>query len=253
MARKKKKSILSTFLTIVVIAAIAWMKYQETIEANESDSGSGNYTDTSHSDASVPSPELTEVGDSSHSSGVASQLTTVSLSSSKFEILENCTLKDHYGNDGDSFHVTTPKGDHELRLYYVDAPESSARKYRDGNTNYERIAQQGAAMGGLSQEETTQIGMAAKSFVKKLLTGKTFRVATVWESVYNSRRSYAYILVPYEGQERYLHELLVAHGLGRIHTKPYMLPDSTASSRHKKHLYQVEKYAQKMRYGAWGL
>lgn len=247
MASHKKKSLIKVIGTFIVLAVVAWMKYQEeggdpiAIAKEVYQKSTGNET------ASTSSPSGAEVSD------VSELLTPVSVSSSKFEILEDCTLIENRGNDGDSFHVMTRKGDQELRLYYVDAPESSARQYRDGNTNYKRIAEQGAAMGGLSQAETTQIGVEAKNFVKKLLTGKKFRVATVWESVYNSRRSYAYILVPYKGQERYLHELLIAHGLGRIHTKPYMLPDSTASSRHKKHLYNVEKHAKKMNYGAWGL
>ena len=52
------------------------------------------------------------------------------------------------------------------RIYFVDAPESAARSYRDGNTNHARIAQQGAAMGGLNQAQTTEVGTAAKLFVK---------------------------------------------------------------------------------------
>ena len=192
---QKKKSILSTVIGLLVIAAIAWMKYQET------DKGAGYNSNERDSSVVINQPE----GDVSQSE-IFDKLTTVSISSSKFEVLEGCTIKEHRGNDGDSFHVKTKKGDKELRLYYVDAPESEAREYRNGDTNYKRISQQGAAMGGLNQKQTTEVGMEAKMFVKKLLKGKKFRVATTWESVYNSHRSYAYILVPYQGEERYLQE-----------------------------------------------
>ncbi len=222
---------------MAIAAVVGWIKYQEF--------GSDKKAEGGQRDESIVIKQPSDSGNSG--------LTTVSVSSSKFDLLENCSLIDHYGNDGDSFHVKTPKGDEELRLYYVDAPESSARKYRDGNTNYERIAQQGAAMGGLSQKQTTEVGAEAKLFVKNLLKGKKFRVATIGERVYGSHRKYAFILVSYEGQERYLHELLVARGLGRIHTKPYTLPDNTSSSRHKSRLYQLEKTAKQKGYGAWGL
>ncbi len=238
MARRGKKSVFSTVVSLIVVAAIAWMKYKETNEQNVRE---GSVRDDSVV-VSQPNDEA-----------ITGSLSSVSLSSSKFEVLEDCKLVDHRGNDGDSFHVMTSKGDQEFRLYYVDAPESAARKYRDGNTNYKRIAEQGAAMGGIDQKETTQVGVEAKLFVKDLLKGKRFRVATVWESVYNSGRNYAYILVSYEGKECYLHELLVARGLGRIHTKGYLLPDNTSVSRQKKKLYQLEKNAKQQGYGAWGL
>ena len=238
MARKKKKSILSTIISLVVIAAIAWMKYNET--------NADNKREGSVRDESVVISQPASGRDES-------MLTPVSLSSSKFDILENCTLIDDRGNDGDSFHVKTPQGDKEFRLYYVDAPESAAREYRDGNTNYKRIAEQGAALGGLSQKQTTEVGVEAKAFVKKLLKGNKFRVATVWENVYGPERKYAYILVSYEGKERYLHELLTVRGLSRIHTKPYILPDNTSTSRQRDQLRKLESYAKKNGYGAWGM
>ena len=155
--------------------------------------------------------------------------------------------------DGDSFHVEAPHGREEIRLYYVDAPESAARTYRDGNTNHLRIAQQGAAMGGLDQRETIKVGVDAKAFVKQLLDGKRFKVVTRSERVYGSHRKYAFVIVDWKGQRHYLHELLVLNGLARIHTKPAHLPDNTTASDQKKRLYELQSYAKDMRYGAWGL
>ncbi len=242
MARKKKKTFLSTALTIAVIGVGLWMKYNETREDQRRE---GSIRDE---EVEIIEPKETESIDA-----IDALLTPVSLSSSRFEILKNCTLKDHRGNDGDSFHVRTPKGEEEVRLYYVDAPESAARHYRNGATNYKRIAEQGVAMGGLDQHQTTQIGVVAKMMVKKLLKGKKFTIATTREKVYGSHRIYAYVIVDWKGKKRYLHELLVAKGLGRIHTKPMILPDNTSSSRHKDKLRKIERFAKKKHYGAWGV
>jgi len=241
MARKKKNTVLSTVFTIIVVAAVIWMKVKETKDSQERE---GALRDDGV-EMSLPDEESDTES--------AKSLTPVSLSSSRFEVLDNCKLIDHRGNDGDSFHVSTPKGKEEVRLYYVDAPESAARTYGNGDTNHKRISEQGAAMGGLNQHQTTQVGVEAKSFAKKLLVGKKFRIATTREKVYRSHRIYAYVIVKWNGEERYLHELLVSQGLGRIHTKPMTLPDNTSSTRHKDHLRKLEKHAKSKGYGAWGI
>lgn len=241
MARKQKKTIVSTLVTIVIVAAIIWMKYQETHEAN--------VREGSVRDKSVKITVPKEKKDPASSK----LLTSVSLSSNRFEVLEGCSLIDHRGNDGDSFHVKTSKGKEEVRLYYVDAPESAARRYGNGDTNHKRIADQGKSMGGLNQKQTTQVGVEAKMFAKKLLQARKFTIATTREKVYRSHRIYAYVIVKWEGEDRYLHELLVARGLGRIHTKPMTLPDNTSAARHKARLRKLEAHAKSKNYGAWGI
>ncbi|MCP5536327.1 MAG: thermonuclease family protein [Akkermansiaceae bacterium] len=251
MAKKKEKTVLGTIITIVVIAAVVWMKYNEVRDGQARD---GELRDDQ---VSVPSPpDPPNPGRPTQPGGDAvdqPQLRPVSLSSSRYQVWKDCTLIDRRGNDGDSFHIQAPHGSEEIRLYYVDAPESAARTYGNGDTNHQRIAEQGADMGGLNQHETTQVGVAAKAFTKKLLKGKKFTVVTRGERVYNSHRKYGFVIVDWNGQQRYLHELLVANGLGRIHTKPMTLPDNTAASRQKQHLRELEKYAQKHHYGAWGV
>lgn len=239
---KKKNTVFGTILTVVIIIVVIWMRVQE---ARDEQRREGVLRD-----ADV---EITVPGEKGGFVGDAPRLTPVRLVSDRFDIIEGCTLIDRRGNDGDSFMVRTPGGREEFRLYFVDAPESAARTYGNGDTNHRRIAKQGVSLGGLNQHETTQVGVEAKLFVKKLLGERKFRVATSWESVYRSHRKYAFVIVHWEGEERYLHELLVARGLVRIHTKPMTLPDNTAGARHKKHLYELEKNAKKMRYGAWGV
>lgn len=212
---KKKSSLLWKLVSILVLGAIAWMKYQENSRARDQ------------------TPSRTQSG--------------------SFEILDNCTLIEHRHNDGDSFHAQTAQGDIEFRLYYVDAPESAAKTYRNGENNYKRIAQQGHALGGLNQQQTTDIGKQAKTFTKKLLSQQNFRVATRWESVYGSARQYAFILVQLEGKQRYLHEILVSKGLCRIHTKPMVLPDGTTVKNHQRQLRKLEQQAKKQQLGAWSI
>ncbi|MDG1358130.1 MAG: thermonuclease family protein [Akkermansiaceae bacterium] len=238
MASKKKKGVLSTVVTLLVVLAFLWTRYQE-IDAGQA----GGFTQTKQD-------ELVSTA-ASRNDGEA--LTEVKLLSSHYQVWKNCVVISHRGNDGDSFHVEAPHGREEIRLYYVDAPESAARTYRDGNTNHLRIAQQGAAMGGLDQRETIKVGVDAKAFVKQLLDGKRFKVVTRSERVYGSHRKYAFVIVDWKGQRHYLHELLVLNGLARIHTKPAHLPDNTTASDQKKRLYELQSYAKDMRYGAWGL
>ena len=205
---------------LVVVCAIAWMKYQESLAP----------ADLS---AAETSTETQKWGD--------------------FDLLTDCELVSHRHNDGDSFHVATGKGEFEFRLYYVDAPESAAKTYRNGENNFKRLAQQGRAMGGLSQKQITGIGKEAKHFVKDLLGQQKFRVATRWENVYGPERRYAFVLVLWNGQERYLHEILVEKGMARIHTKPAKLPDGASVSSHLRQLRKLEKMAKQQHQGAWGI
>ena len=167
MAAKKKQTVLSTLIGIVVVLTFLWSRYQEASD------GQG-----------LGLSQLVEaevLGDTLSASPSAPQggptLRQVQLLSTHYQVWDDCVMVDHRGNDGDSFHIQAPHGREEVRIYYVDAPESAARSYRDGNTNHLRIAQQGAAMGGLDQAETTRVGLKAKAFVKQLLDGfKELRV-----------------------------------------------------------------------------
>lgn len=246
MAARKKQTTLGTTGFILVIAVLLWMKYQETRDEQRR---SGDLRDER---VAIPAPPEQPAGPL-EGGVVVPNLRAVNLTATPYQVWHNCSLIEHRGNDGDSFHIRAAHGREEIRLYFVDAPESAARTYGNGDTNHKRIAQQGAAMGGLDQHQTTQVGVAAKAFVRKLLEEEPFTVVTKGEPVYNSHRKYAFVIVDWQGQPRYLHELLVAYGLGRIHTKPMTLPDNTAGSRQKQQLYELEKFAREKRYGAWGV
>ncbi|MGE9266758.1 MAG: thermonuclease family protein [Verrucomicrobiales bacterium] len=172
---------------------------------------------------------------------------------SGWEELTNCRLITGRNSDGDSFHVRHAGGEAEFRLYYVDTPESAYKTYRGGENNGERLAEQGAYFGGLDRDDTTTVGKAAKSFVLDLLAERPFTVRTKWENVYGPERKYALVVVQWEGREVYLHELLVAKGLGRIHTRGADLPSGRGWRAQKDYLKDWEAEARSAGLGAWGL
>lgn len=170
-----------------------------------------------------------------------------------FDVLKDCTLEEHVHNDGDSFHVRHGRQTTEFRLYFVDTPESKYKTYPGGDDNAKRLSEQGQYFGGLNQEQTTVVGSVAKDFTLELLRNRKFTVVTKWENVFSPDRRYAFILIDWNGKQVYLHELLTAQGLVRIHTKPSNLPDNTAASRQRAKLKELEAKAKSAKRGAWSL
>lgn len=171
-----------------------------------------------------------------------------------YETYRNCTLAAARNNDGDSFMVRLPDGRRrELRLYFVDTPESAFKRYANGETNHERIRQQAAEMGGITPEQAVEIGKQGKAFTLALLESRPFTVFTVWDSPYQDERFHAFIEVDQAGRHRWLHELLIERGLARLKTKPADLPDGTAAATHRQRLKVLETAAKRARAGVWGL
>ncbi len=164
-----------------------------------------------------------------------------------YERLAGARLVDHRNNDGDSFFVRAGDREFELRLYYVDAPE----KYLSDRfeSQRKRVAEQAREMGGLTIEETVEVGLDAKAHSLGLLEGESFDVYTKWERVYDGERFYGFVLLP--GGEFYLSEHLVASGLARIHTKGEETPDGRSYHQYKAHLEGIEKKAKAAGLGAW--
>lgn len=167
-----------------------------------------------------------------------------------YDRLEGCRLVEHRDNDGDSFHIRHGSRDIELRLYYVDTPEKYlSDRYEDQRR---RVAEQGRDFGGISPEQTVQVGLAAKMYTAKLLADRPFTVYTKWESVYDSERVYAFVELP-DDDGGYLCEELVEKGLARIHTKGEATPDGRGYRQYKAHLEAIERAAQDADRGAWKL
>ncbi|MES2659447.1 MAG: thermonuclease family protein [Verrucomicrobiota bacterium] len=170
-----------------------------------------------------------------------------------YEVYRNCTLAETRNNDGDSFMVNLPDGKKsELRLYFVDTPESAFKSYRGGETNHQRIDEQAADMGGITPQQAVQVGQDAKHFTLALLASRPFDIYTCWDSPYHDERYHAFVEVKQDGKSRWLHELLVKKGFVRIHTKGADLPDGTTAAKHKAQLKNLESTAKKAEAGAWG-
>jgi endonuclease YncB( thermonuclease family) len=162
----------------------------------------------------------------------------------KFEILTGLRLKSDRDNDGDSFILAGPDGDsHHFRIYFVDAPEKRLHRF-----NGERIDQQ-AAYFSITREQAIQAGEEARVLVDRLLRERPFHVATRWRRVFDSDRYYAFVFFDDSGED--ISEILVSHGLARIHTEGADLPDGRRRRAFEAHLRSLEAEAGRQRKGAW--
>ena len=182
----------------------------------------------------------------------ADKFTAVTTSGAGLELLVGCRLITGRNSDGDSFHVKHAKGENQFRLYFVDAPESEYKDYGGGESNGERLDEQGDYFNGLDRMATAAVGKDAKAFVLGLLKAEKFKVLTKWEDVVRPGREYCFVIVDWEGREVYLHELLVAQGLARVHTRGADLPKGRGWKQQREYLEKWEKSVQKEGIGAWG-
>lgn len=167
----------------------------------------------------------------------------------RYERFEGCRLVENHRNDGDSFRVKLPGGRvEELRLYFVDAPESAFKTYGGGRSNHERIQDQGKDL-GVSPERAVEIGVEAKKFVNDRLGGKSFTVFTEWDDPFGDHRYHAFVEMPGGG---WLHEDLVERGFVRIHTKGQNVPGGVRRDAQERHLSDLENESKKAGRGVWG-
>lgn len=172
-----------------------------------------------------------------------------------YDAFRDARLVDRDGNDGDSFMVRAGGREFELRLYFVDAPESYLSDRYENQRR--RVADQARDLGGISPEEAVAVGKAAKKFVKEQLSGETFTVYTYWEQVYDGERYYGFVELA-DGAD--LGTRLVEAGLVRIHTKgpgtkekPVPTPDGATFFQARDKLESIERQAQRAKRGVWGL
>lgn len=171
-----------------------------------------------------------------------------------YEQLPDARMVGHRNNDGDSFVVSAGGREFELRLYFADAAEKYySDRYEDQR---ERVQEQAEDFGGLSIDETTKLGEAAKKYVASLIEDQPFTIFTKWERVYGGERFHGFVEIDdpdHRGQSVYLCELLVRKGLARIHTGGSATPDGRSFNAYRDHLRKVEADAKRDRVGAWGL
>ena len=129
------RKLLSTIGTIVAVAVVAYLQYKE-------EEGQGSRGGKNLPPVNIPSAS----GETQNG----------------YTLIDGCTLIEDRGNDGDSFLLKTPTGERlHLRLYFADCAE----KYRHQH-NGDRIREQGRDFGGLSENQTIQVGKDAKALVE---------------------------------------------------------------------------------------
>lgn len=255
----KKKSSPLWIVVALVVAGISWyMKQQEAANPEQKENSEVVVSNKTKNGTAKKAPAAVVVPEDAPPAQQSAQGSKVRpilvAKNSGYALLKNCRLVDNRRNDGDSFFVRHADGETEFRLYFLDTPESKYKEYRDGKNNGERLQQQGRYFNGLNRDETVAVGSAAKTFVKKVLSRKPFKVMTKWESVFGSERCYAFVVFEYKGKERYLHEVLTEEGLGRIHTSGRSMPDGrTTQSQQKSRLKNIERKAKQSKRGAWGI
>ena len=145
-------------------------------------------------------------------------------------------------NDGDSFHVSVEGHEYIFRLYFVDAPETSA-EFRD------RVEEQ-ATYFGVTVDQVLQVGELAKQFTREKLTD-SFLVRTCWEDAggrSRMQRFYAFV----QTRTGDLGEQLVENGLARAHPATAKPEGLTSAAVEWKNLIKLEHKAKREKIGGWG-
>jgi endonuclease YncB( thermonuclease family)/predicted flap endonuclease-1-like 5' DNA nuclease len=146
-------------------------------------------------------------------------------------------------NDGDSFHVSVAGHEYIFRLYFIDAPETTA-EFRD------RVEEQ-AIYFGVTVDQVLQIGDLAKHFVKEKLS-EPFLVRTCWEDAGGRsrlQRFYAFV----QTRNGDLGEQLVENGLARIHAGTARPEGLHSAGAEWQTLVSLERRAKKEKVGGWGV
>jgi endonuclease YncB( thermonuclease family) len=155
--------------------------------------------------------------------------------------LTNCEYVAAKYNDGDSFRVRSGTNEFTVRLYYVDAPETTM-------SYPERVHQQSEHY-GITMDETLKVGAQAKERVQELLR-EPFIVRTRWASAAGRGRETRYYgFVEVGGKS--LAEVLVSDGLAQAKGVAPNLPSGEKASAYMEKLDGLEQAARQKRLGAW--
>lgn len=160
-------------------------------------------------------------------------------------VITNARYVANAANDGDSFHAELNGTVRALRLYFVDAPETSASEL-----TLRRVREQMRYFGHTNAAETIAYGSRAAAFTRQQLR-EPFTVYTTFASALGSTdggRIYAFVVTA-RGAD--LGTLLVRHGLARARGVGRTTPEGVARDEHMARLQDMEFMAAMKRAGAW--
>ena len=155
--------------------------------------------------------------------------------------LTDCQYVERDYNDGDSFHVQCGDQEFVVRLYFVDAPESTLR--------YPERTREQSEYFGVTLDETLRAGRQATILVRERLQAP-FMVWTRWASAGGRTKTPRYYgFVETEGHS--LAALLVSAGLAR--TKGVTATGPTSEPLHvtRDTLQALERTARQDKRGIW--
>lgn len=152
--------------------------------------------------------------------------------------------------DGDSFLVEVPNNGnpqkHVVRLYFVDAPETSA----DTDSDKKRVLEQSRYFGIQPPPLVLEHGAAAREFVREALR-EPFTLHTAFASAPGrSKLPRIYSLIT-TSRGTDLSADLVSAGLARTHGLGRALPDGTSAQEYSTRLADLEASAMLARRGIW--
>lgn len=155
-------------------------------------------------------------------------------------VFTNCQYIATKDCDGDSFRVRSGTNEFNVRLYFVDAPETNLRYAERGREQAEHF--------GITIDETVPAGVKAREVTKELLR-ETFTVRTRWASAAGGGREPRYYSFVEIGTNS-LATLLVAQGWARTKGVTATLPGQQ-SKDFAKSLRGLEAEARAKRIGIW--
>ena len=155
--------------------------------------------------------------------------------------LTDCEYMSSKDNDGDSFRVRCNTNEFVLRLYFVDAPETTL-------TYPERVRQQSEHF-GITLDATLKAGIKARERAKRLLQ-EHFVVITRWAiAAGRGREPRYYGIVEVDGKS--LAEVLIKEGLAQAKGIAPSPPTGEKSGAYRERLQALEREAHRQRTGAW--
>lgn len=155
--------------------------------------------------------------------------------------LTNCQLVTGQEFDADSFRIRSGTNQYNVRLYFVDAPESNLR-YPD------RVREQ-AEYFGLTIDDTIKAGIEAAEACRKLLE-QPFVVKTRLAVAGGLTRDPRYYCIVEVGGTN-LADLLVAQGWARTKGVMVTLPSGQKAQHYVEKLLTLENKARDSGLGAW--
>ncbi len=173
-------------------------------------------------------------------------LAVATAPAAELQRLDGVVLVESRGNDGDSFRISHKGKEFNLRLYYIDCPESQTATTADAR----RLREQTRYFGLPDAARTLEYGHRAAAFTRRKLA-KPFTVYTAFATApgrSKEGRIYGFVITE-DGQD--LATLLVKNGYARSHGVRRALPDGTHRDEATARLDDQETVAVLTRKGIW--